>query len=138
MKYIRKFTGLIIFLVITLMAIVFFRDPEREDMDMLPDRIEYYLDEDWVMTSPGSEEQIKVDLPYSGIIQASDTIIFQNTLPEENFNMAVRFSAENAYVRILLDGEILYQQELEDVRADSEYYCNIPNGVQDEIGRAHV
>lgn len=131
MKYIRKFTGLIIFLVITLMAIVFFRDPEREDMDMLPDRIEYYLDEDWVMTSPGSEEQIKVDLPYSGIIQASDTIIFQNTLPEENFNMAVRFSAENAYVRILLDGEILYQQELEDVRADSEYYCNIPNGVQD-------
>ena len=53
MKYIRKFTGLIIFLVITLMAIVFFRDPEREDMDMLPDRIEYYLDEDWVMTSPG-------------------------------------------------------------------------------------
>ena len=45
----------------------FLPNPEQEDMNMLPDRIEYYLDEDWVMTSPGSEEQIKVDLPYSGI-----------------------------------------------------------------------
>ena len=47
------------------------------------EKLEYYLDEGWLMTTPESVEKAEVNLPYSGKVQDSETIISQNTLPEE-------------------------------------------------------
>lgn len=127
MKHIRSATGATIFLVAAFMVIAFFQHPDHEGTSMLSERLEYYLEEDWTMISPDSAKPAKVNLPYSGNYKVSDTIIFQNTLLEEYSNMTLRFCAENAQVRVLLNGEILYQQELENVNADNEYYVNLPN-----------
>ena len=118
-------------MVVTFMVIAFFQHPDHEERSMLPERIEYYLDEGWLMTSPYSEKQINITLPYSGNYKASDTILFQNRLPEEYSNLTLRFSAENATVRVVLDGEMLYQREQEDMSADNEYYVKIPSIVQE-------
>lgn len=130
MKYIRSSTGVTIFLVMAFMVIAFFQHPDYEDMSMLPEWLEYYLDEDWLMISPNSTEQVKITLPYSGNYKASETIVFQNRLPEEYSNLTLRFSVENATVRVVLDGEMLYQQESEDISVDKEYYVNIPSTAQ--------
>jgi len=131
MKYIRTLTGITILLTIAFMMIAFFRHPEYEEMSIIHDRLEYYLDEDWLMAVSDNEEKVQVNLPYIGNYPASYTIIFQNTLPQEYSNLTLRFSVENADVRVFLDGEILYQQKLETNGASSEYYVNIPNAVQD-------
>lgn len=112
------------------MVAVFFRHPESEETSVLHDKLEYYLDEGWTMVSSDSAEKVYVNLPYTGNYQASDTIIFQNTLSEQYSNLTLRFSAENADVHVFLDGEELYQQELENNGAGSEYYVNIPNAVE--------
>ncbi len=95
------------------------------------EKLEYYLDEGWLMTTPESVEKAEVNLPYSGKVQDSETIIFQNTLPEEYSNLTLRFSTENADVRVLLDGELRYQQDLPNVRSDGEHYVNIPDVIAD-------
>lgn len=95
------------------------------------EKLEYYLDEGWLMTTPESVEKAEVNLPYSGKVQDSETIIFQNTLPEEYSNLTLRFSTENADVRVLLDGELRYQQDLPNIRSDGEHYVNIPDVIAD-------
>ena len=98
---------------------------------MSSDQIEYYFNENWQMISSDSETVVEVNLPYIGIHQSSDVIIFQNLLPLEFAGLAIKFSCENAAVRVLLDEEVLYEQELEGISAQGEYFVNIPNMVYD-------
>lgn len=130
MKYIRVFTGITIFLVAVFMAVAFFQSPESEETSARHDKLEYYLDEGWTMAFSDSAEKEQVYLPYTGNHQASDTIIFENTLPEEFSNLTLRFTVENAEIRVFLDEEELYQQELESNGTSSEYYVCIPNAVE--------
>lgn len=117
-------------MVAVFMAVAFFQNPESEETSARHDKLEYYLDEDWTMAFSDSAEKEQVYLPYTGYHQASDTIIFENTLPEEFSNLTLRFTAENAEVRVFLDEEELYQQELESNGTSSEYYVCIPNAVE--------
>ena len=120
MKPVQNFSKVIIVLVSVFMIIAFFSHPEHGNPSIQPERLEYYLDEGWLMASPDSAEKVAVDLPYSEKIQASGKITFYNILPEEYSNMTLRFLAENAEVRVLLDGELLYHQETEESSAEGE------------------
>ena len=131
MKPVQNFSKVIIVLVSVFMIIAFFSHPEHGNPSIQPERLEYYLDEGWLMASPDSAEKVAVDLPYSEKIQASGKITFYNILPEEYSNMTLRFLAENAEVRVLLDGEMLYHQETEESSAEGEYYAYIPGVLED-------
>ncbi len=131
MKYVRNITKITIFLVAVFMVIAFFQHLGYEDTSVSSDQIEYYFNENWQMISSDSETVVEVNLPYIGIHQSSDVIIFQNLLPLEFAGLAIKFSCENAAVRVLLDEEVLYEQELEGISAQGEYFVNIPNMVYD-------
>lgn len=131
MKYIRKLTGVIIFLVVAFMVTAFFRHPEHDGESMASKSIEYYLNEGWLMGVSDSVERTEVELPYSEKFQTSKTIIFENSLIEEYAGLAMKISCENADVRVFLDGEVIYQQELENISTNVEHYVDIPNIQQD-------
>lgn len=131
MKYIRKLTGVIIFLVAAFMVTAFFIHPEHDGESMASKSIEYYLNEGWLMGVSDSVERIEVELPYSEKFQTSETIIFENSLIEEYAGLAMKISCENADVRVFLDGEVIYQQELENISTNVEHYVDIPNIQQD-------
>lgn len=128
MKSIRNFSKITIVLVAVFMVIALFRYREYDDTPLVPEQLEYYFDEGWLMYSSYSAEKVAVTLPYSGKIQASETIIFENTLSEEYADLTLKFSAENAAVRVLLDGEVLYPQE---DTGDGQYYVYIPDITED-------
>lgn len=131
MKYVRNITKVTIFLVAFFMMIAFSQNLEHEGTSMLSDKIEYYFNEGWLMTSPDSTTTAEVSLPYLGIHPSSDRIIFENLLPLEFAGLAMKFSCENATVRVFLDEEVLYEQKLEGIHAKEEHYVSIPNTVYD-------
>lgn len=131
MKYVRNITKVTIFLIVVFMVIAFSQNLEHEGTSMLSDKVEYYFNEDWLMTSSDSTIAAEVSLPYLGIHPSSDRIIFENLLPLEFAGLAMKFSCENASVRVFLDEEVLYEQKLEGISAKEEHYVSIPNMVYD-------
>ncbi len=113
------------------MVTAFFRHPEHDGESMASKSIEYYLNEGWLMGVSDSVERTEVELPYSEKFQTSKTIIFENSLIEEYAGLAMKISCENADVRVFLDGEVIYQQELENISTNVEHYVDIPNIQQD-------
>ena len=113
------------------MVTAFFRHPEHDGESMASKSIEYYLNEGWLMGVSDSVERTEVELPYSEKFQTSKTIIFENSLIEEYAGLAMKISCENADVRVFLDGEMIYQQELENISTNVEHYVDIPNIQQD-------
>lgn len=113
------------------MVTAFFIHPEHDGESMASKSIEYYLNEGWLMGVSDSVERIEVELPYSEKFQTSETIIFENSLIEEYAGLAMKISCENADVRVFLDGEVIYQQELENISTNVEHYVDIPNIQQD-------
>ena len=138
MKSIRKFSKITIVLVAVFMVIALFRYREYDDTPLVPEQLEYYFDEGWLMYSSDSAERVAVTLPYSGKIQASETIIFENTLSEEYADLTLKFSAENAAVRVLLDGEVLYPQESQEDTGDGQYYVYIPDITEDDAAERQL
>ncbi len=135
MKSIRNFSKITIVLVAVFMVIALFRYREYDDTPLVPEQLEYYFDEGWLMYSSYSAEKVAVTLPYSGKIQASETIIFENTLSEEYADLTLKFSAENAAVRVLLDGEVLYPQE---DTGDGQYYVYIPDITEEDAAERQL
>ncbi len=113
------------------MVTAFFRHPEHDGESMASKSIEYYLNEGWLMGVSDSVERTEVELPYSEKFQTSKTIIFENSLIEEYAGLAMKIFCENADVRVFLDGEVIYQQELENISTNVEHYVDIPNIQQD-------
>ncbi len=138
MKSIRKFSKITIVLVAVFMVIALFRYQEYDDTPLVPEQLEYYFDEGWLMYSSYSAEKVAVTLPYSGKIQASETIIFENTLSEEYADLTLKFSAENAAVRVLLDGEVLYPQEPQEDTGEGQYYVYIPDITEDDAAERQL
>lgn len=138
MKSIRNFSKITIVLVAVFMVIALFRYREYDDTPLVPEQLEYYFDEGWLMYSSDSAEKVAVTLPYSGKIQASETIIFENTLSEEYADLTLKFSAENAAVRVLLDGEVLYPQESQEDTGDGQYYVYIPDITEDDAAERQL
>ncbi len=138
MKSIRNFSKITIVLVAVFMVIALFRYQEYDDTPLVPEQLEYYFDEGWLMYSSYSAEKVAVMLPYSGKIQASETIIFENTLSEEYADLTLKFSAENAAVRVLLDGEVLYPQEPQEDTGEGQYYVYIPDITEDDAAERQL
>lgn len=131
MKHIQKLTGMTVFLVVFLMVIAYFSHPKDEEMPILSNQVEQYFNDGWLMVSLDNEEKLEVNLPYSRSDYDSDTIMFQHKLPEEYAGLMMHFSSQNADVRVLLDGEVLYQKESSGINTISEHYIKIPYTVQD-------
>lgn len=131
MKHIQKITGTIVFLVFILMVAAYFNRPKEEEMLTLSNQVEHAFNVGWLMVSPDNEEKLEVNLPYSRSDYNSDTIMFQHQLPEEYAGLMMHFSCQNANVRVLLDGEVLYQKESYNINTASDHYVNIPYTVQD-------
>ena len=60
MKSIRKFSKITIVLVAVFMVIALFRYREYDDTPLVPEQLEYYFDEGWLMYSSYSAEKVAV------------------------------------------------------------------------------
>ncbi len=157
MKNLRKLAGISIFLILIFMVIALFQSQKEREISVIPEQIEYYFDMDWRMvsldTTKISKEELenhnkiqvllenilekgdsqKVNLPYAGKSKASDIIAFKNTLPSNYAGLTLDFSSTNSSVRVILDGEIIYQYgfEGEEISGNNENFINIPNIIQE-------
>ena len=131
MKYFRKFTGIILTLIIVVMFFALFGHHSDEDNSSMPEHVGYSLNEGWQLVTPDGTAHAEIDLPYAGQILDSDTIIFRNMLSVEFAGMTMVFSCENADARVLFDGEVLYQQKAADISDDSEQSVMIPDTWQE-------
>lgn len=141
MKNLRKLAGISIILTIIFMIISLFRFQTEEDMSLLPEQIEYFINKDWTMAfveldgQYESEGQLQnaeniqklfekaqtlekceqKDLPYEGKSSSGgDSLtIFQNTIQKDFAGLTLDFSTTNAVVHVILDGEVIYHSELE-------------------------
>ncbi len=131
MKYFRKFTGIILTFIVVVMFFALFGHHSDEDRSSAPEHIGYSLNEGWQLVTPDGTAHAEIDLPYAGQILDSDTIVFRNMLSVEFAGMTMVFSCDNADVRVLFDGEVIYQQKAADISDDSEQSVMIPDTWQE-------
>lgn len=129
MKYIRKFAGITICLTIVFMLVASFGHQRDEEVSYIPNQLEYLLDEDWHLASVDGDKTSTVSLPYTEKNKERDTILFTNSLPTDYAGFSMKFSSENADVRVLLDGEVIYE-ETGSPEKRSEHLVHIPNTFQ--------
>ena len=145
MKNLRRLAGFTIFLIFVFMLIALIQYRAKEDMSLLPDQFEYFFNENWSMASLDStelsgevseERWSSIDLPYEGNSGSSDTIIFKNVLSKDHAGFIFYFAATDTDLRVILDGEILYQQEKQDSAKEKSYdirenYITIPRIIKE-------
>lgn len=155
MKNLRKTAGITVILILVFMVIALFQYQAKEEVSVLPNQIELFLDEDWVMVSldgmdgfealrydriaegieaaVGAGSYQPVSLPYEGRDGSDGAVVFCNTLPIDYAGLTMNFSTADVPVRVFLDGEIIYQYkpETEDSAGGSpgshEHFVDIPN-----------
>lgn len=132
MKYLRKFTGIIFVFIAVFMVVSVFSHHSEEDTASTQRHIGYSLSEGWTLTAADSSVQEEIDLPYAEKLTDSDTVVFQNSIPQEFAGMTMAFSCENADVRVFLDGEELGRQGPADAGTDNEQYVTIPEAGQEK------
>ncbi len=126
MKHIQKLAGLTFFLIAVFMVIALIRYQTDDEVSLLPERLQYDFDEEWHIGSLDAETGEEIVLPYIQKHHAAETIVFHNILSEDFSGMTMRFFTENAAVRIVLDGEEIYQKEDENSSLDTEHAVDIP------------
>ena len=154
MKSLRKTAGITVILILVFMVIALFQYQTKEDAIMFPDQIEFYMNEEWSMVSldgmalsgepehdrigelveaamkAGDYEQ--VNLPFAGMNDSEDAIVFLNLLPAECAGLTMNFSSADAHVCVFLNGEMVYQyepetEEMTGIRPGSyEHFVDIP------------
>lgn len=158
-KNIQILAGISVFFVFIFMAIGLFQQEETETSE-ISERVEYYLNEEWdVISLDGAavsdidrkdynkmEKLIQnavsegkcqtVKLPYTGKNKAGDILIFKNTVPQEYVGLKLRLFVRNASVRVILNGELLYQNEFVEETSETLYennqnFIDIPNALQE-------
>lgn len=156
MKNLRRLAGICIFFILIFMVIALIQfEKEDENQSLIPDQMEYFFDLDWKLASVDStkiseadlkkhdkikgliEEALagdkcpKVDLPYTGESKAYDLVVFQNILPEEYVGLTMNFRSTNSKVRVVVDGEVIYQYGFEEMSGpspgDNDNFVNLPN-----------
>lgn len=157
MKNLRKLAGLCIFFVLVFMVIALFQfERKEENLSLFPDQLEYHFNENWIMASLdqakiseteqedhdklrklieeelAGEECQKVTLPYTGKSKAYELIVFKNILSEIYAGLTLNFSSTNSTVRVVLDGDVIYQYGFEEQVSgqspgDNEHFVNLPN-----------
>ncbi len=157
MRNLRKLAGVCILFILVFMVIAMVQFEKKEDgMSMFPDQIEYYFNENWLMThvdhakvsneewkdhdklkevvqeALAGEECQNVSLPYQGQSNPFDLIIFKNTLPEAYAGLTLNFFSTDSMVRVVIDGEVIYQYGVEEYTSgklpeDNDNFVNLPN-----------
>ena len=131
MKYLRRFAGITAFLIIVFMVVALTRYETGTEVSLLPERLEYDFNEGWYVRISGTEAVSEVTLPYTEKQPSANIIMLQNTLLKEFAGTTMSFSCKNADVRILLDGEELYQRETDG--ADMKHFVDIPDAFSDGV-----
>ena len=146
MKILRRIAGISIILTLIFMVIALIQYQAKGDMSLLPNQIEYFMNEDWIMAvfdldrQPLSKEELenpedmrelfesaqargechKTDLPYEAQSRNAyeSIMIFQNIVPKEYAGLTLSISAADAVVHVFLDDEVIYHSEPEKVDED--------------------
>ncbi len=153
MKKIWISSGISIFFILIFMVAELFHPREEETVYFLPDQFEYYYNENWKLVSlngieetrPGQDshdgivkltkdaleagEYEKVTLPYEGKSRTDDVMVFINTLSGEYAGLTLSFSSSGAKVRVVLDGEVIYEHEPEYDETSGKAFENDENYV---------
>lgn len=133
MKNLRKLSGVMIFLILGFMVIALIQYQSEEDMSLLPDQFEIYLNENWTMalldvpelsalreeddekmqeaieSAVEEAEYRETELPYSGEGNTPDLVVFKNVISQEYAGLTLGFSTSDSAVRVVLDGEEIYR-----------------------------
>ncbi len=161
MKHLRKLAGISILMTLIFMVIAIFQFQTKEEQELLPDQITYYLQDDWSVALPDASELSAADLqhpqtvtalyasaqaagrchktklPYTGGQNTAGTVIFQTTLATNYAGLTLDFSSKNAALHVILDGETLYQYDPSiTMAADMEHFVDLP--VQLEHGDFYI
>ncbi len=160
MKRLRKLAGLTIFFIIVFMVIAVFTFESEEDASFLLEQMGYDFNEGWTMVqlvdvqtfeaykddcyrmqklvsdATAGEQGREVDLPYARAGQASEVMVFQNTLSEEDSGMTLSFLSAASEVRAFCDGELIYgygtdRKDTFERSEPSEYMVPLPYEFQD-------
>lgn len=137
MKSLRKLAGISILLTLVFMVIALIRFQREEEMAFLPDQFELYYNEDWLVVSLDGaaaaggeweehgriqeliraelegEDCRKEDLPYKGKCGAGDLVVYKNMVSGQYAGLTLSFETVDAKVRVVLDGEVIYQYGFE-------------------------
>ncbi len=145
MKRLRKLTGAAAVLTLVVMIAALFRFHGEEMSEPGQQQVVYDLDEGWNLVSlPASKDVPEmtplvrdalssgtfqtVDLPYRA---SGEMLVFQSTLSHDFSGMTLVFSSAGAAVRVLLDGEVLFEYGLDaavdQAAGSSDYYVNMPS-----------
>lgn len=158
MKNSQKLAGITVLLILTFMVVALAQYQEEEgSTSLLPEQAEYYYNEDWCMVAlddmevtesePESQGKVlqrlknalaegnyqEINLPYKENNKTSDMIAFNNTFPSDYAGLTMNFPSTNAKVRVILDGEVIYQYGFSDenISGNHENFVDIPKVFHD-------
>ncbi len=156
MKNLRKIAGISVLFILIFMVIALFQYQEQGDgTSILPNQFEYAFDEDWTMVLLEGAEISAIDaqnyetmqelvqgamlegncqsveLPYMENENPGSALVFQSVLPEDFAGLTLNFSSKDAMTYVFLDGEIIYQYDLEQdaeakSRRENNNFVDIP------------
>ena len=132
MKSLRKIIRIIIAAIVGLMFFALLMHHPDGDSPALHEHVEHSINEGWQMVFPDGSANVEIDLPYAEKVVDSDTVIFRNVLPAEFAGMTMMFYCENADVRVIFDGEVIFQKKSADTGLDSRQYVTIPDTWQED------
>lgn len=132
MKSFRKIIRVIIVFIVVLMFYSLYMHHSDVDSPSAHEHVEYSINEGWQLVYPDDPVNGEIDLPYAEKVQDSDTIVFRKVLPEGFAGMTMMFSCENADVRVIFDGEVIFQKKSADTSVDSRQYVTVPDTWQED------
>lgn len=156
-KNLQKLAGITVLLIFVFMIMALVQFQDEEESSLLPEQLEYYYNDDWYMvlledmgtaeteleSHDNAYERMEaalakgkyqtVELPYTDSLGSADIVAFQNILPPNCAGLTMNFSSANTSVRVILDGEVIYQYAFsnEDGPEDIENFINIPNVISE-------
>ena len=130
MKNLRKIAGISVLFTLVFMVTALFRFQHEGEFSILPQRVEYFYDEDWKtavldaskadLGKPDVLQSLiedaldsgmfqKAELPYRGKSNPGDVVVFRNILPADYRGLTLNFFSRNTSVQVFLDSEQIYQ-----------------------------
>lgn len=115
MKVFRRLVWLIVAVQISLIiyiAITF----QVDDMTLVKGTVSDF-NTGWTIYGEDSIGIAIESLPYAGTSDAYETVVIENTIPQEFAGLTMRFLSADKQLRVLVDGEEIYQFGMHDVRS---------------------
>lgn len=168
MKHMRKTAGISILLTLIFMITALFRYQTAEEMPLLPEQTEIVLNENWTMALLEPDEAYlseswmeqpdeigrrfeaaqkqgkceNVSLPHQQQAGDGSMLVFKHIVPAECTGLTLQFYSEYATAYVVLDGEMIYHLQPEEIREKDDlavrqrHYVDLPNVV--EVGEIYI